>query len=75
MQVTPLRRNEAFDPELLEAMSAAFSQARRALGLSDRADPFGVLLARHIIEAAQRGMRTKTALYLSAMIEFKAHLH
>jgi hypothetical protein len=72
MPITPFLRNQAFDPELIEAMSAAFTKACTALGLSDRADPITELVARYIIECAQRGLRTETALYLSAIREFNA---
>ena len=72
MPITPFLRYETFDPETIESVSGAFLQACKALGLSDRADPITEVVARHIIHAAQRGIRTKTALYLSAMAEFKS---
>jgi hypothetical protein len=75
MPITPYLRGEAFDPELLEAMGAAFGQACRALGLNDRSDKLTEMVARHIVEEAQRGVRTKTALYLTTMEEFKANPH
>jgi hypothetical protein len=33
------------------------------------------MVARHVIEAAQRGLRTRTALYLDAMERFKGIRH
>jgi hypothetical protein len=70
MPITPFLRHQVFEPELIEAMSAAFGQARSTLGLADRTDPMTEIVARKIIEAAQRGLRTRTGLYQSAMQEF-----
>jgi hypothetical protein len=71
MPITPFLRNQAFDSEHIIAMSEAFMQGCTSLGLGDRADPISVLVARHIIEQAQAGVRTANALYLSAMGEFE----
>jgi hypothetical protein len=62
--ITPFLRGQAFEPELIEAMSAAFT---------DRAEPITELVARQIIEFAERGVRTQTALYFMAVAEFKAN--
>ncbi len=71
MPITPFLRNQPFDPEIIETMSAAFVKACASLGLSDRADPITELVARRIIEAAQRGIRNEAALYLNVMQEFR----
>lgn len=73
MPITPFLRNEAFDPELIEAMSAAFVRVCSAIGLHDRSDPMTETVARHIIELAQRGIGTAEALYESAMLTFTAY--
>ena len=39
MPIIPFLRGQAFDPELIEAMSTAFTKACDTLGLVDRADP------------------------------------
>ena len=55
-------------------MSGAFTDACKALGLApDHTDPITELVARHIIELAQRGIRTKATLLLRTMQEFKAN--
>jgi hypothetical protein len=71
MPITPFLRDRAFDPETIAAMSAAFTEACAALGLADRTDPITELVARHIIELAQTGVRTSDALYLGTMQRFK----
>jgi len=71
LTITRFLRNEALDSELLEAMSAALGQACRVLGVSIGENPMTELVADHIIEAALRGMRTKTAFYLTAVIKFR----
>lgn len=73
MPITPFLRNQAFDPDAIEEMSSAFAKACANLGLSDKADPITELVARHIVEAAQRGIRTETALYFSALQEFRSN--
>jgi hypothetical protein len=73
MSITPFLRSRVFDPDLIETMSEAFRQVRSTLGLSKRVDPITEVIAKHIIEAAQRGVRTKTGLYLSAIREFRAN--
>lgn len=73
MPITPFLREEAFDPEAIEAMSSAFVKACASLGLVDRSDQMTELVARMIIETAQRGIRNSTALYFSVMQEFKAN--
>ena len=70
MAITPFLRNQAFDPETIAVMSSAFVKACASLGLSDRADPITEFVARQIIEAAQRGIHTETALYRSVLQEF-----
>jgi hypothetical protein len=73
MPITPFLRNQAFDPETIEVMSDAFTKTCATLGLKDRADPITELVARQIIELAQRGVRTQTGLYMSTVHEFKAN--
>lgn len=72
MPITPFLRNQPFDPETIEIMASAFVEACASLGLADRSDRMTELIARQIIEAAQRGVRNQTALYLSVMQEFKS---
>jgi hypothetical protein len=71
MPITPFLRNQEFDPDAVEAMASAFTKICRSLGLSNRADPMTEIVARRIIEFAQRGMRNDTALYRSVLQEFQ----
>ncbi len=73
MPISPFLRNEASDPELIEAVSAAFTKSCKALGLVDRDDPMNELVARHIIELAQRGIRTTSALYTHTLQEYRTN--
>lgn len=70
MPLTPFLRGQAFDPETLKNMGDAFTQACEALGLKDRKDGLTELVAAHIIELAQRGVHTKTALYCDTIRQF-----
>jgi hypothetical protein len=51
--ITPFLRDEAFDPEAVEAMARAFLAACRALGLADRGDPLSEIVAKHLINREQ----------------------
>ena len=68
--ITPFLRGQAFDPETIEAMGKAFVATRRSLGLSER--DMTQLVAQKIIELAQRGVKTRTELYLAAIKEFRS---
>ena len=72
MPITPFLKGQAFDPELVEAMGAAFSKSCDALGLTDRTDPITALVAEKIVELAQRGLRNPTAIRMLAMRELKS---
>ena len=58
---------EAFDPEQVRAMGAAFDHACRSLRLNDTDDPLTKLIAGKIVEAAQAGERGAVSLYDSVM--------
>ena len=70
--ITSFLRNQAFDPETVEAMGKAFATTCKALGLSNRDDAMTKLVAEKIIELAQRGLKNQTALHLAAIKEFKS---
>ena len=72
MPITAFLRYQAFEPEMTKAMSSAFTRACADLGLKDRTDRLTEMVAQCIVKAAQRGIRTETALYLSAMQEFRS---
>lgn len=73
MPITPFLRDKAFSPELIESMGEALTAACTELGLNDRSDRLTEVVASTIITLAQRGVRTKTALYLMTMRAFKAN--
>ena len=75
MSVTPFLRYQPFEPRRLETMEQAFRQACATLGLADRADPLAEAVAKRIVELAQKGVRTKTALYFMAIMDFKSNPH
>jgi hypothetical protein len=71
--IAPFLRGQAFERETILAMSAAFSHACKWLGLVERTDQITELVANHIIELAERGIRSKTALFVKTIVEFKAN--
>jgi hypothetical protein len=52
-----LLQNAAFDPDAVAAMSTAFEEACRVLGLAERSDPLCNLVAEKILECAGTGER------------------
>ena len=71
MPITPFLMGQAFDPELVEAMGAAFVSTCDALGLTVRTDAITTLVAEKIVELAQRGLRNPTAMHLMAINEIQ----
>ena len=57
MPLYRLLQNAAFDPDAVAAMSAAFEEACRTLGLAERSDPLCNLVAEKILECARTGER------------------
>ena len=71
--ITPFLRGQAFDPELVNAMGAAWSKTCDALGLTERTEI--TLVAEKIIELAERGLRNPTAIHRMALAELKSNSH
>jgi hypothetical protein len=57
MAVYRLFKNKAFEPEVIAAMTRAFTEVCGTLGLSDRNAPEADAVAKKVIEFAQRGER------------------
>jgi len=72
MPITPFLVGQHFDPGDIEKMSEAFVVACEKLHLTDRNDPITELVARKIIEFAQRGIRDPDMLILQTLREFNA---
>jgi hypothetical protein len=70
--IIPFLRDQAFDPETVEAMGKAFVTTCEALGLSDRTDAMTTLIAEKIIELAKCGLKNPTALHFAAIKEFRS---
>lgn len=69
MPITPFLAGQAFDPEIVHAMSVAFDEVCRSLHLRNRSDPTSEIVAKKIIELAQRGIRHEDALAARALRE------
>jgi hypothetical protein len=57
MTVYRLYRNKAFEPDAISVMTSAYAEVCRTLGLSERDNPDIDVVARTVIEYAQRGVR------------------
>ena len=70
MPITPYLAGQAFDPEVIETMSAAFVAACEALHLKVGDDPATRFVAEKVIELAQRGVRDPDTLRTMTLKEF-----
>jgi hypothetical protein len=57
MTVYRLFQNKAFEPEAIAAMTRAYTDACRELGVDDRDETQANAVAKKVIEFAQRGER------------------
>ena len=69
MPITPFLAHQAFEPETIENMSAAFIAACDALHLKIGDDPATRFVAEKVIELAQRGVRDPDTLRKMALKE------
>jgi hypothetical protein len=72
MPITPFLRGQPFEPEAIKAMGIAFDRSCEALGLSKRRDRATEMVAKQIIELAERGVRDPDAMVGELMHLFKA---
>ena len=70
MPITPYLAHQAFEPEVIEAMSAAFVAACDALHLKVGDDPTTRVVAEKVINLAQRGIRDPIMLRTMTLKEF-----
>lgn len=70
MPITPFLAGQAFDPETIEKMSAAFVATCNALHLKVGDDPATRLVAEKVIQFAQRGIRDPDMLCKLTLKEF-----
>ena len=74
MSIVPFLRDDPFEPELVEAMSAALADVCAALGLTLRPDPATERVALKVIYFAQCGVRDASELIRQTREEFRMPL-
>ena len=70
MPITPYLAHQAFEPEIIKTMSAAFVAACDALHLKVGDDPATRAVAEKVINLAQRGIRDADVLRTMTLKEF-----
>jgi hypothetical protein len=70
--ITPYLAGQAFEPETIRDISAAFVAVCDALGLKAQDDPATRLVAEKIVEFAQRGVRDPDILRKRVLEEFRS---
>jgi hypothetical protein len=63
--------DQPFDPATIEAIWRAYHAACRTLGLAERHDTLNEIVAQHVIQLAQSGVRGATDLFMLTINEFK----
>jgi hypothetical protein len=71
MSIIPFLRDQGFDPEIIDNMSIAFQRVCDVKGLTTKRDPATELVARKIIEYAQRGIRDAAMLAEAVKKDFE----
>src|SRR5215472_15506104 len=70
MPITPYLAHQAFEPEVIETMSAAFVAACKVLHLKVGDDPATRVVAEKVINLAQHGVRDPDELRTMTLKEF-----
>jgi hypothetical protein len=71
MPIRPYLQGQAFDPDSIRVMSVAFENACSQLGILDKHDAVTKIVARTVIDMAQRGFRDEASLTDAVMQEFR----
>ena len=71
MPIRPYLHGHAFDPDTVRVMGIAFAHACRELGIVDNHDAVTRIVARAVIDMAQRGFRDEDSLTAAVMQEFR----
>jgi hypothetical protein len=71
MPIRPYLQGQAFDPDSIRVMSVAFENACNQLGILDKHDAVTKIVARTVIDMAQRGFRDEASLTDAVMQEFR----
>ncbi len=72
MPIKPYLAGQAFDPETISDMSAAFVAVCDVLGLKAQDDPATRLVAKKILEFTRRGVRNPNALRTRVLEELRS---
>jgi hypothetical protein len=65
-----LSKRQAFDPETVECLAAAYEAALKLLRISNTDDPINQTIAQRIIDIAQTGVRNLAKLCAAALKGF-----
>ena len=71
MPIRPYLQGQAFDPDTIRVMGTAFENVCKQLGILDKHDAVTNIIARAVIDMAQRGFRDVEGLTAAVMQEFR----
>ena len=70
MPIQPYLQGQAFDPDTIRVMGSAFENVCKQLRILDKDDAVTKIVARTVIDMAQRGFRDEASLTAAVMEEF-----
>ena len=70
MPIQPFLSGQASGPEVIRDMSLVFENVCEAMGLKTTEDPATTIVAKKVIELAERGVRDVVTLYTMTLREF-----
>ena len=73
MPIQPYLQGQAFDSDTVRVMGTAFERVCKQLGILDKHDAVTKIVARTVIDMAQRGFRDEEGLTAAVMEEFRPH--
>lgn len=71
MPIRPYLQGQAFDPDIIRVMGVAFENTCKELGILNKHDAVTRIVARTVIDMAQRGFRDAASLSAAVMNEFR----
>lgn len=71
MTIRPYLQGQSFDPDTVRVMGVAFESVCKQLGIVDKHDAVTKIVARTVIDMAQRGFRDEDSLTEAVMQEFR----
>lgn len=71
MPIREVAQRLALDADALEMITQAYDEVRAAMGLNDRDDPFCRTVAKEVVDAFERGERSRQQLIAAVLTLYR----